>query len=215
MIHMRRYLIISAAAAVAASLAIMAAETYASASTVDVLTYGSAGGPNVTVNSVLKSSLKSGVNATFFTSTNGSSGGSCTSGTISEKVTTNPVAGGTADTSVTTQSFSSCSDNIGMTITSAQINTPYAATTNGNGVGIAKATGTLNGTIPNNNGGVTDVTCNYTGTNLSGTTQFTNQEFFKSSGSGPFCPGNVFFSATYNSLADTSVTGDPTVFVNS
>ena len=206
-----KYLAISVAT-VAALLVVVVGANYSWASTVDVLTYGSVGGTNVAVNNVLTSSLSSGTSATFDTTAGGSSGGSCSTGTVSETVQTNPAVGGTADTSATSQSFSNCSDNQGYNLGSITMTTPYASTITSSGIGAATVVVVMAGSA-----GSPDpiaVRCTYTGTNVSGTTSFTNQHFTLTSSKGP-CQSDMYFSASYNALVDTSVSGDPTVFVNS
>jgi hypothetical protein len=236
---MRKYLI-TTAAAVTASLALMVTGSYASAQSVDVLTYGSAGGTNVSVNDVLSSSLQSGTNATFYTATSGTTGGTCSSGSISESVTSNPTEGGTADTSVSSQSFSSCADNLSFTIDSMTMNSGYTAELSQYGVSVPAVSATIVGSVPigvegaNKPGtikktaglneicpgsvdtgcGLT-VDCYYTGSGLSGSNVFTNQELVATSESNSDCPSVMYFSATYGTLVDSSVTGDPTVYVNS
>lgn len=209
-IRMKRYLITSAITVTACLAMVAAAGAYASASTADVLTYGSVGGTNVAVNSVLTSTLRSGTSGTFFTTTNGTTGGSCSSGSLSAKVTSNPVAGGTADVSVTSQTFTNCRNNMSFSISSITVTTPYTATINQSGVRIANVSATIDGMH-----GLVATRCNYTGTSLSGTSVFTNQHFVAQPLSSSFCPSNMYYSATFNSFVDTSVTGNPTVYVNS
>lgn len=238
---MRRYLIISATAALAA-LTLIGAASYASASTTDVLTYGSAGGTNVAVGNVLTSSLSSGTDATFYTTPGGTTGGSCSAGSLSTSVTSNPAAGGTADSSTSSQTFGTCSDNLSYTINSIYLQSAYTAAISQYGVGVSTISAVMTGTIPlgvygpeTGNSGArsevcpetslmkpgivptcgTSVTCYYTGTNLSGTNVFTNQELVATDESNSLCPADMYFSATYNPLTDTSVTGDPQVYVNS
>jgi hypothetical protein len=189
---MRKYLIISAVTLVAASFTMLGVGM-ASASTTDVLTYGSAGGTNVAVNSGLQSSLSSGTDATFYTTTTGTTGGSCSSGNMSSTLTANPAEGGTASQSVTSQAFTTCTDSLGYTSLGVTITTPYTATTTSGGLGVATLHATIIGTNPGCDGvcsgssakranticpqtahgqvtggcGST-TTCDYTGTGLSG-----------------------------------------------
>src|SRR6266702_4391789 len=205
---MRRYLTISATV-LAAALAITAAATYASATTTDTLTYGSKGGTNVAVGSVLTTTLQSGTNATFYTTTDGTTGGVCSSGALSATVQSNPPAGGVADTSTTSQTFTNCTNNLNISSMSVSISTPYAATSSVYGIGI----NTINSTITGWMGTWVKhfITCYYTGTNISGTTTFTNQLLSLSSGSSSSV---MYFSAAYNQFVDTSVSGNPIVYVN-
>jgi len=208
---MRRYLIASAVAA-ATCLAVIGTGTLASASTIDVLTTGSAGGPNVAVNNVLTGTLSSGTSATFYESTSGTTGGVCTTGAISETVTSNPAVGsGNAGATVTSQTFSSCTDNINISITSITIDSGYTSAIGSEGTFIPSATATLKGLV----NGFLQETCHYTGTSLSGTSVFTNQQFTKSGVSSSTCPSVFYFSATYSAMSDISVSGSPEVFLNS
>lgn len=207
---MRRYLIASAAT-VAACLTVIGTATFASASTVDVLTTGSAGGPNVAVGNVLTGTLSSGTSATFYEATTGTTGGVCTAGALSQTVTSNPAAGGNAASTVTSQTFSSCTDNISTTINSIVINSGYTSEIGSEGTFIPSASATLKGVFD----GLFVETCHYSGTSLSGNSVFTNQEFTKASGSTSTCPSVFYFSATYSALSDVSVSGSPEVFENS
>jgi hypothetical protein len=215
---LRKRLIISVGSAVATAaltLAGVAAATSASASTTDVLTYGSVGGTNVAVKSVLTSSLRSGTDATFYTGTTSPYFGvSCSTGSSSQTVSTNPAAGGTADLSTTSQSFSYCSQNLGeaYTIEEIDVTTPYASTVSPDGSTIPSSTAVLEFSFDH-----VSYFCYYKGTNLSGTAKVTNQKYVETSGplgESSLCAADVYFSATYKALADTSVSGDPAVYLN-
>jgi hypothetical protein len=229
-----RKLIITAAGLAIAVAAVITGASIASASTTDVLTYGSQGGTNVSVNNVLSSELSSGTDATFYTTTTGTSGGSCSTGTMAGTVTSNPAEGGTADTNITSQVFTDCSDNLGFNDLGVTIDTPYTTTTNSDGNGIGTLDATLSGQVgscdgvcdsPNHHSSVicpgvstgcgTNIYCYYTGTNVSGTTSWTSQPLALDSGSNADCPSEMYFSATYSYAVDTSVSGDPEVYLNS
>jgi hypothetical protein len=180
----------------------------------------------------VSANLKSGTKANFFTTSNGTSGASCSASTLTATVTSNPAAGGTAGESLTAQTFSSCTSNIaGVTkVNSVTVNNlPYTVTANGStkaitlsggSAGSIQATVSL-GTVLGN------VTCTYkagttssgggslsgTGSNTDNSITLSNQQFTKSSGSG-LCPTNSFLSATYAPVQDTSVSGSPAVFLN-
>lgn len=207
---MRKHLIISATTLAATLTLALAGASYATASTTDTLTYGSQGGTNVSVNNVIGSSLQSGTTATFYTTTSGSTGGSCSAGAFSATVTSNPAVGSVSDESTTKQSFSNCTDNLSFTISSITITTPYATTMGGNGTRIASLKSTL---VGKDSAGAT-VTCHYNGSNIVGTWVFTNQELTLGSGSSSVCESALYFSATYGALLDTSVSGHPIVYVN-
>jgi hypothetical protein len=206
---MRKHLIISAATLAATLTLALAGASYAAASTTDTLTYGSQAGTNIPVNSVISDSLQSGTPATFYTSTSGTTGGTCSAGSYSATVTSNPAEGTVSDETTTSQSFGDCTDNLSFSINSITIK-PYDATMGGNGTQIASLKSTLVGT---NSAGAT-VTCHYTGTSVSGSWVFTNQELTLGSGSSGACVSTLYFSATYGALIDTSVSGDPIVYVN-
>jgi hypothetical protein len=209
-----------AATATAALLAAAAPLTAASAATHDVLTTSSPGGPNVTVGATVQASLKSGSKATFF-SPGTTTGVTCTKGSETSKVTANPAKPGTATESLTAESFSHCTTNIGGA-TSVQsvksLHLPYSSTisdSTGLPVKISKlaaqiAVGWLIGTI----------TCSYKAAQMSGHASntgqkvtFTRQKFTLSSGSSE-CPSSGDFSATFGPETDTNVSGSPHVYVN-
>jgi hypothetical protein len=214
---MRR--IILAAMGAAAAIVVMTPMA-ASAATVDVLTISKAGGTNVKVGAVLKASLKSGTDATFF-SPGTTTGITCAKSGFTQKVTTNPAKPGTADVSVTAQTFSSCTSNVtGVTsVTSVTAEAlPYKTTISdakGDPVTVAAPSATID-----LNTEVGAISCTYKATSIKGAASntgqkvtFTNQTLTFSSGSS-LCPTSGDFSATYGPVKDTSVKGDPHVFVN-
>jgi hypothetical protein len=206
---MRKHLIISGAALASTLVLALAGASFAAAGTVDVLTYTTQGGPNVSVGDVLSESLLSGTDATFYTSTGGTTGGTCDTGTYAATVDSNPAAGGTADLTTTKQSFSDCTDNVSFDISTITIKTPYAATISLGGLDVGTMKATLVGTDSSGNG----VTCRFTASNVVTNSIFTNQGINLTSGSSE-CPSTLYFSAHYGPLLDSSVNGDPIVDVN-
>lgn len=207
---MRRSLIISATAIAASlSLATLAA-SYATAGTVDVLTYGSQGGANVSVGDTLSSPLTANTSATFYTTTTGTTGGVCTASLTTGRVNTNPPVGGTATLTTTSQSFSHCTDNLSFSISSVTISTPYAGSMSASGVAVPSISGTVSG----HDSFGRAVTCHYSGSNLTGGISFTNQKLTTTAGSSSECPSALYYSASYGPLTDPSVSGDPIVYLN-
>jgi hypothetical protein len=192
----------------------------------NVLTTGSVGGPNVAVNDVLQASLKSGTNATF---TSGSTVVTCAASTFTATVTSNPAAGGTANESLTAQSFTSCTatgnSNVRGVNSLTVNNLPYNTAVTGTSLTIsAGAAGSVKATISLNTI-IGTVNCSYgpgTGGNgsINGTTSntdnsvtFGSQTFNRITGNQFVCPANTVFAATYAPSVDTSVSGSPAVFV--
>jgi hypothetical protein len=205
--------------AATAMLAVLPIAT-ASAATVDVLTTGKVGGPNVAVGAILKAPLKAGTKATFF-NPGTTTGVTCATSSVTDKVTKNPAKPGTETESLTAQTFGSCTSNIGgvNSVKSVTVlNLPYATT-------ISDATGfpitvsklstkiTLNTILGT-------ISCTYgaaaihgKASNTGNVNAFKNQTFTLTSGPST-CPAKGNFSATFGPLKDTSVSGSPAVFVN-
>ncbi|ATO17470.1 Tat pathway signal sequence domain protein [Micromonospora sp. WMMA2032] len=191
-----------------------------------VLTYPSVAGTAVSVNDVIQASLKSGTNATFYSSASGTSGIKCAASSFSAKVLSNPTAPGTATESLTAQTFSSCTTNVfGTTgVQSVTVNNlPY--TTSVTSAGVVTISGTAAAPIQSTvvlNSLLGPITCVYrtstntlTGTaaNATNSIAFTNQTLTKFSGPS-LCFGTAYFTATYSPVKDTSKTGSPAVYVN-
>ncbi|MFI7305680.1 Tat pathway signal sequence domain protein [Micromonospora aurantiaca] len=191
-----------------------------------VLTYPTVAGTAVSVGDVIQASLRSGTNATFYSSTSGSTGIKCAASSFSAKVLTNPTAPGTATESLTAQSFSSCTTNVfGTTgVQSVTVNNlPY--TTSVTSAGVVTISGTAAAPIQSTvvlNSLLGAITCVYrtstntlTGTASNGTNSisFTNQVLTKFSGPS-LCFGTAYFTASYSPVKDTSKTGSPAVYVN-
>ncbi|MBQ1030499.1 Tat pathway signal sequence domain protein [Micromonospora parva] len=191
----------------------------------NVLTYPTAGGTAVAVNDVIQASLKTGTNATFYSSTSGTTGIKCAASSFSAKVLTNPTAPGTATESLTAQSFGTCTTNVFGTTGVQSIalnNLPYA--TSVTSAGVVKISGTTAAPVQSTvvlNSLLGTITCVYrtstnslTGTaaNATNSITFTNQPFTKFSGPS-LCFGTAYFSATYSPVRD-STKGNAAVYVN-
>ncbi|MFI6129372.1 Tat pathway signal sequence domain protein [Micromonospora sp. NPDC051141] len=191
-----------------------------------VLTYPTAAGTAVSVNDVIQASLKTGTNATFYSSASGTTGVKCAASAFSAKVLSNPTAPGTATESLTAQSFTSCTSNIiGTTgVQSVTVNNlPYATSVTSGGVVTISGTSTapIQSTVVLNSL-LGPITCVYrtstnklTGvaSNATNSIAFTNQTLTKFSGTS-LCFSTAYFTATYSPVRDTSKTGSPAVFVN-
>jgi hypothetical protein len=221
---MRKLMIAGAAVATALLLsASMSATAFASpAATHDVLTWGKAGGVNVGKNQILKANLASKAKAVFASSP--ASGGTitCTKSSFTAKVTGNPAKPGTATESLTAQTFSKCTASGNPDITGVKSvlidHLPYKTTISdkkGDPVKVSDSETTLN--LDSTVGVITCVykatTTTGSATNKTQTITFTKQTFKKLSGPA-VCTGSGAFSASYGPVTDTSVKGDPHVFVN-
>ncbi|MEU7778722.1 Tat pathway signal sequence domain protein [Micromonospora parva] len=191
----------------------------------NVLTYPTTGGTAVAVNDVIQASLKTGTNATFYSSTSGTTGIKCAASSFSAKVLTNPTAPGTATESLTAQSFGTCTTNVFGTTGVQSIalnNLPYA--TSVTSAGVVKISGTTAAPVQSTvvlNSLLGTITCVYrtstnslTGTaaNATNSITFANQPFTKFSGPS-LCFGTAYFSATYSPVRD-STKGNAAVYVN-
>ncbi|GHJ43057.1 hypothetical protein Cs7R123_03990 [Catellatospora sp. TT07R-123] len=220
---MRKKLFLTVAATAAALVALAATPAQAAGA---VLTYGSLGGTAVPAGHVIQSNLKSGTNATFYSSPTGTTGVTCTGSSFSGTVLTNPGAGGIATESVTAHSFSGCTTNVpGATCVQSIVvnNLPYSAAVNGT-TKVITITGSAAAPIQTTIKLCTllgTVTCVYradlntvTGATDNGDNSitFTNQKFNRFSGPGT-CFANGYFTAKYAPVRDTSVSGSPLVFV--
>jgi len=214
-----RYLVVVPAAAF---LALVTALPASAAN--NVLTIGSTSGAAVAVGDHLTSGLKSGTQATFFSSATGTTGVRCNTSTLAATVVTNPASPGTATESLTGQTFSNCTANVfGVTaVNSVTVtNLPYGSSVTSAGVvTISPGTGNISATVSLQTV-LGAITCVYrsTNTNLTGTAsntdnsiKLTNQSFTKVSGPGT-CFGTSFLSATYAQVKDTNQ-GNGVVFVH-
>ncbi|WP_329486103.1 Tat pathway signal sequence domain protein [Kitasatospora sp. NBC_01246] len=215
------------AAALAAVALATAAVTPAQAAGSAVLTHTSVGGPAVAVGDVLTANLVPGSYATFYSSATGTSGIKCAVSAFSATVTSNPAAPGVATESLNSHTFSSCTANvIGVTgVKSITVNNlPYTNSVSdaaGNPVTLSPtAAGPLQTTVVLNTI-LGTTTCVYRAPgSISGTTDnagqtigFASQAFAKVSGPST-CFATGYFTATYGPVIDSSVAGNPHVYIN-
>ena len=207
-------------AAAAAALLAIAPMTAASAASHDVLTISKVGGPNVKVNAILQAGLRFGTKAVFTTGKGQSV--TCKTVIFKDQVIKNPSKPGTAVEKLRSQTFSHCSVK-GITgatgVQSVKLNhLPYTTTikdSKGNPVAVIGTNTTIN--INTILGGIH---CTYfakttkgSASNTSQSITFVNQGFALKAGTGT-CPKKGTFSAAFGPVRDTSVKGNPHVFVN-
>jgi len=218
----RKYLYLALAAASATALAAPVVAQAAPTAKTSVLTISKAKGTAVKPGAVLKASLKKGTSAVFnlsgLTIT-------CKSSSFTVKVVKNPTAPGTATETQTAETVSKCTVT-GATVKSiTAVNLPYNAS-------VSDAKGfpvTVAGTSKKKPLelsavaaiGATSITCNYTAAKVTGsasntgnTITVTKQKFTKGANSNTLCPASSTLTATYGPVQDTSVKGNPAVFVN-
>lgn len=222
---MRKYFYIGAVMATAL-IAVLPA-TAAEAAPVHVLTIGKVGGRAVAPGAVLKAGLAPRT-AVVFNTTLGKL--TCTRSTFTAKVVSNPAKTGTAATAkelITAQTFSSCTISVrGVAIKSITVvNLPYNATVSdarGFPVRISGRSRVkpLEITVTVKVGTGTPFSCSVKAASIAGhasnkgnVVSFVKQKFVKAAG-GIFCPASGTFSATWGPVRDTSVRGNPAVFVN-
>ena len=221
---MRKYFYVGTV--VATALVTMLPATSASAASIHVLTRGKVGGPAVTPGSILKASLAKRSSVVF---KNNLGTLTCTKSTLTAKVTSNPAKPGTAKESITALTFSGCRISIpgvpGVTVKSITVgNLPYAATVSdskGNPVKISGRTRTkpllITATVKL---GTSTFSCSVKAASISGAASnrgnviaFVSHRFTKAAG-GSFCTSSGTFSVRYGPVTDSSVRGNPAVFVN-
>jgi hypothetical protein len=215
-----RRLILGAIGA-AAAIVVMTPMLASAATTPHVLTTTKVGGTNVAVGAKLSASLKTGTKAVFSEGTEGSV--SCAKSSVAETVKTNPAKPGSATLSITGQTFSTCTASIsGVTVTVKSVTAykaPYAAT-----VSDAKGlpvTVTKPGAVIVVSALGETITCTYQAASIKGVSDntgssvtFTDQAFKLVTGSSSLCPSTGDLTVAYAPVEDTSVKGDPHVFVN-
>jgi hypothetical protein len=219
---MRKWLVIGMTA-VAATMAVLPVATASAAPAAkhDVLTISKANGTAVKAKAILKASLKPKTTATFATPQ-----GSlvCKKSSVTEKVTKNPAAKGTAELSLTGQTFTKCTlkvDGVTATVKSVKLDKlPYKITISDKKKGDPVTVSGPATTFVASALGMT-VTCTYKAKAITGSASnkkhlitFTKQSFSAVKGSNPLCPASGKFSAAYGPVKDTSVKHSPTVFVS-
>ncbi|WP_327673842.1 Tat pathway signal sequence domain protein [Kitasatospora sp. NBC_00458] len=212
-----------------AAAAVLAAGTVtpAQAAGPAVLTHTAPGGPNVAVGDVLTANLVAGGFATFYSSATGTSGIKCATSSFSATVTGNPAAPGVATEQLNSHIFGSCTANV-VGVTSVQSitvnNLPYTNSVSdaaGNPVSLSPtAAGPLQTTVVLKTI-LGTITCVYrapgsiagTTSNVGQTIGFASQAFPKVSGPSTCFPTG-YFSATYGPVTDSSVPGNPHIYIN-
>ena len=227
---MRKYLYLAMAAASAAVLAMPIVADAAPAASSHVLTIRKVHGTAVKPGAVLKASLAKGATAKFVIGSGTSAVTiTCKSSSFTAKAVKNPLAPGTATESVTAESIGKCKASLsGLTVSSIKsLNLPYKSTVSDKKglpvtVSGTKSTKPIELKAAASFGGMA-INCIYKAATVVGkasnkgnTITITNQKFTVAKGSDNLCSslGAAKFSATYGPVADSSVTGNPAVFVN-
>jgi hypothetical protein len=222
---MRKFSITAIAVASAGLLAL--AGTAQAAGTTHVLTIGKAKGTAVKPGAILKTGLIKGTSIVF--SLKGDTL-SCKSSNLVAVVGTNPKAKGTAVELLKSQTFGGCTIKVkgigGLSVKSLKaLNTPYIVAVSDAKGNPVKVTGRSK-KLPLTFAVVVDFlgkpfSCTYTAKLLSGSASnkangisITNQKFTFSSGDKALCPASANVTAFFGPVKDTSVKGDPKVFVN-
>src|SRR3984957_18384712 len=191
-----------------------------------VLTISKAGGTAVKPGAILKSNLAKGTAAVF--SLMGETL-TCKSASETVKVGKNPVQHGKATESLTAMTIGKCTIKVsgisGITVKSVKANNlPYAVTVSDAKGDPVTVTGTSKTKPVKTTVTVTfvgsPITCSYKATALNGAAAnktnsiaFSKQKFTKVSGSSS-CPPTANFTAKFSPVTDSSVKGNPKVFVN-
>lgn len=223
---MRKYLILAVAAASAAVMAAPIVADAAPAAHSHVLTIKKVHGTAVKPGAALKASLVKGTSAVF--SLTGITI-KCKQSSFTAVVVKNPVStapGTKATEDITAESIAKCTVNIpGATVKKVKaLNLPYNSTVSDAKLFPVTVAGrtklkpielTSVAAIGSNS-----ITCTYKAASINGnasnkgnTITIKNQKFTKKSGAS-LCPAKATFSATYGPVLDTSVAGNPAVFVN-
>lgn len=217
---MRRYLKLAVVVAPVVAVALSATPAFAAG---HVLTVGKAGGTAVKTNAVLKAGLVKGTSAVFSL---GSEKLTCKTASFSAKVTANPAKGGTATESVTAQSFGKCTVNVsGVTVKSIKVsNLPFKASvkdSSGDPVKVSGSSGSkpIMITVTVEFAG-NPITCAVKAASVGGHASntgnkitFTKQKFANATTGNPLC-GSGVLTLAFGPVTDSSVHGNPAVFVN-
>jgi hypothetical protein len=223
----RKYLYLAMAVASAAVLAAPIVADAAPAASSHVLTVKKVHGPAVKPGAVLKASLVKGTKAVFVLSGGLSLTIKCSSASFTAKVVKNPLAPSKATESVTAETIGKCATTFtGVTVKSNKaLNLPYnSSVSDKKGLPVSVAGRSKSKPIELTATaavGTMTFTCTYMGASVAGaasnkgnTIAFTKQKLTLAKGSTTGCPMNLSFSATYGPVQDTSVKGNPAVFVN-
>jgi hypothetical protein len=214
----------------AASAAVLAAPIVADAAPAapsHVLTIKKVHGTAVKPGAVLKASLVKGTKAVFSLTGSINLTIKCSSSSFTAKAVKNPTAPSTATESITAESIAKCTINfMGATVKSTKaLNLPYnSAVSDKKGLPVTvsgrskKLPIELTSTASASG---SSIKCTYMAASIAGaasnkgnTITISKQKMKVAPGSNPLCPMNATFSATYGPVQDTSVKGNPAVFVN-
>ena len=215
-----RYLAMAAASA----LVVAASAGAANAVATHVLTEGSAGGTAVAPGAVLTAGLAKGSTVSY---TLKSMKLTCKSSMLTATVSTNPVAKGTADESLTAQTVSHCTVNVKhVSIVSLKtLNLPFNVTVSDAAGFPVKVSGRSKSKPLAFSvlvqAGKLKIPCTYSAASITGhasnkgnVISIKNQKFKFTAGSHKYCLASANVSATFGPVKDSSVTGKPSVFVN-
>ncbi len=216
------------AAATAVLVPLSMSSVAQAATKVDVLTISKAKGTSVKAKANLTASLASKTKLSFSGST-GAVGATCTSSTITFKVTSNPAKPGIAKLDLTKEVTSKCTvtGSLATEVKSITISLDKSSTTTISDKKASHPVAVTNYTVKV----VVDttilpapITCIYTAKSLVGTQSnktnaisFSKQKLTLGSGSNSDCSAagtTGTYSVTYGPLKDASVKGSPKVFVN-
>jgi hypothetical protein len=202
--------LLAAALGVVAAGAVALPATAGPAAAKAVLTVDSLGGAPVAVGDALSSGLKAGTLATFGPSIK------CTASTLTVSVTSNPAAGGVANSSLTTMTFGGCSTTLtGITCVQSITGNPSSSISiNGTTKVVTWSAPTLTMRLCTTLG---MVTCTYSLPSVSGTWSNTDNSISLSATfsrlTGPAqCPTSLPMAVTWAPIRDVTVSGSPLVF---
>lgn len=222
--YVRKYLYLAVAAASAAVLAAPIIADAAPAAHSRVLTIRKVGGTAVKGGATLKASLAKGASAVFSI---GPITISCKQSSFTAKVIRNPTKPGKATESITAESIGKCVVSgfpMAKVTKDKVLNLPYNSSVSDKRKFPVAISGRnrskpieLFATVSL---GTSSLSCTYKATTIAGTASnrtntitIVKQKFVLASGAG--CPSNpAFFTAKYGPVKDTSVRGNPKVFVN-
>jgi hypothetical protein len=221
----RKFLYLAMVAASAAVLAAPVVADAAPAARSHVLTIRKVHGTAVRPGAAIKANLAKGASAVFTLTGLGSI--TCKQSSFTAVVVKNPTAPGTATEDVTSETIGKCTVSIaGVKVNKVKaLNLPYNSTVSDKKhfpviVSARKKTKPIELTSTASLGGQS-ITCTYmalkvtgSGSNKGNTITVTKQKFSVVKGSNGLCPATATFSTKYGPVRDTSLKGNPAVFVN-
>jgi hypothetical protein len=219
---MRARIIATAVAAAALlPLSLTTAAVASPAASHDVLTISKVGGANVKVGAVLKANLAPKTKVVFVA---GSITVTCKASSFTSKVKSNPKKPGTAKETLTGQSISKCAaSSAGTTVKSVKLAKLNLATTVSDKKGFPVTVTGASTTVVVSVSGIGTLTCTYGAKTVTGHASNKSQSISFSKVKLAFQKGSSLcslnaktatFTATYGPVVDSSVKGNPKVFVN-